>query len=230
MLQKDIILSKRLLNCANCVRHGKACADIGTDHAYLPIYLVQSGISPSVFACDINEGPLKKADENIKRYSLSEKIQTVLTDGLKGLEQFPIENIIIAGMGSETIKDIILSSPCFHSQKYRFILQPMTKANILRKALYDNGFDIIDERLTLDADRIYQTIVAVFDGKAHLYDDFSLLVGKEIYKNRQAFKEEYALHTDAISNDIKNKLKNINLDKAERQEYEKLLLLLKESE
>ena len=96
---KTINLDSRLSLVASFVRKGSRVADIGTDHAYIPVYLVQTGVSPSAVAADLRKMPLENAKKTIEQYDLSSKISTVLSDGLDGIEKNCCDDIVIAGMG-----------------------------------------------------------------------------------------------------------------------------------
>jgi len=101
------MLSKRLEQVASMVTKGNIIADIGTDHGYVPIYLVEKGICPKAYAMDINQGPIESAIKNIENYGLSEKIQAIKSNGLEKLEPEKADTIIIAGMGGELIVNIL---------------------------------------------------------------------------------------------------------------------------
>ena len=163
-MDKYKIADLRLAVAASFGRPGKRVADIGTDHASLPIFLVGNGVTDSALACDINIGPLNAAKRNIEAAGLSDKINTKLTDGLEGIADFKPEDIYILGMGGELIWRIIENSELPRSEGIRLILQPMTHAHDLRQGLYDNGFNIVGETLTRDRERVYQIIVAEYDG------------------------------------------------------------------
>lgn len=163
-------------------RTGKRVADIGTDHASLPIYLVGNGLSPFAVACDINKGPLNSAKQNISSASLSDKIEVFLTDGLNGVEAYSPDDIYILGMGGELIWRIIDNSEYAKTPGVRLILQPMTHAHDLRAGLYSNGFNIVDETLVSDRDRVYHIIVAEFDGVKRIATDVELWLGKKNIK------------------------------------------------
>lgn len=149
--------------------------DVGCDHAKLAIYLVQSGICERVLALDINDGPVKKAAENVARRKLlteplDKYITVIKNDGLCGLEEYGAESadrIFILGMGGELIADILERAAFVKDVGARrvFILQAMTSESDLRKYLYENGFDIKREKLVLDKGRIYSVIAAVYDGE-----------------------------------------------------------------
>ena len=136
-MDKYKIADLRLAAAVSFGRKGKRVADIGTDHASLPIFLVGNGISDSALACDINIGPLNAAKKNIDAAGLSNKIDTKLTDGLKGIEDFKPEDIYILGMGGELIWRIINDSELARVDGIRLILQPMTHAHDLRRGLYN---------------------------------------------------------------------------------------------
>ncbi len=171
----------RLMTAVGFVRGGKV-ADIGTDHAYLPIYLVSEHYAESAVAADINQGPIERAALNIKNEGLGEKIIAVRTDGLHGIEKYEPKDIIIFGMGGELIAKIIDEAPWVKCGNIRLILQPMTHAHDLRGYLLTSGFDIVGEKLSSDGDRIYQTVCAEYSGKSIPTDQLSmpeLMFGKK---------------------------------------------------
>ena len=104
---KKTKLDARLLAVASMVRKGAYLADVGTDHAYLPVYLAEENIIAGAVASDIHKGPLESADKNIREAGFSDKIQTLLTDGLQGVEKYPVTDIAIAGMGGLMIRNIL---------------------------------------------------------------------------------------------------------------------------
>lgn len=187
---KSVVLDSRLSAVAGFVRFGSRAADIGTDHALLPVYLVQRGICTSVIAADIKEGPLERAKANIDFYGLNDKIKTCLCDGLQGIDKHSVDDIIIAGLGGETIAKIIDAAPWLKFAHYNLVLQPMTMAERLRKYLFDNGFAIEKERAISAGKKLYTVIKAGFDGKVRQYDLARLYVG-EIIKQPDAYASQY---------------------------------------
>ncbi|MBQ4136775.1 MAG: SAM-dependent methyltransferase [Clostridia bacterium] len=171
-------LDNRLLACASLVRQGSVAADIGSDHAYLPIYLVRHGICPRAIASDINEGPVNRAKINVRLSGLSDKIDILLADGLDKAASYKPDDIIIAGMGGELIRDIIGASEYAKTKGVRLILQPMTMPHILREYLAGAGFNIIDEMICSAQDKYYQIICAEYDGTARSFTEHELLLGK----------------------------------------------------
>ena len=164
-----VTLPKRLYAISQLVEKGALVADIGTDHALLPISLVQSEVCKNVIASDIAVGPLKSADKNIAAYSLNENIKTVLSDGLKNVTTFAPQNIIIAGMGGETIRDILAASDYPKSSGALLILQPMTHSELLRKFLCQNGYSIKSETVVREGHRFYVIITARFSESQEHY-------------------------------------------------------------
>ncbi len=154
------LLNERLLAVAQLVEQGKVVADIGTDHAFLPIYLVREGIASRVIACDIAEGPLSVAKKNILRFGLSESIELRLANGLAGLAPKECTAITICGMGGETIADILSDAPWVRSSDVSIVLQPMSCDDRLRHALAEEGFGIESERAVFSKGRVY-TIMRV---------------------------------------------------------------------
>ncbi len=176
--KKGISLTPRLMKAAEYARCGRKIADIGTDHAYLPIYLVSNGISSSAVACDVKIGPLSRASDNIFEYRLESKIQTLLTDGLHGVDNFAPDDIFICGMGGELISTIISECDYVRAGNVRLILQPMTHADFLRIFLSDNGFRIVDEDIVSENNRkIYQIIVAEYSGEPYKLTEAEKLIG-----------------------------------------------------
>ncbi len=183
-----ITLDKRMKAVANCVREGAVIADIGTDHGKLPIYLVQTGRAKRAIASDINRLPLEKAKGNIEKYGLNEKIDTILTDGLSGIERFSPTDVVIAGMGGEMIADILENSTV-KKEGVRFVLQPMTKEGTLREYLTNNGYLIYDENIVKER-KIYQIICAEYTGEKYILTPAEILLGrKNIEKEDELFGE-----------------------------------------
>ena len=147
------------------VRWGGVVADIGTDHAYLPCALVLEGRSPRVYASDINRRPLSRAEKTIELYGLSDKVEAILSDGLSALKGRGITDVVIAGMGGELISSILCQEDWAKTPELSFVLQPMTRHEHLRSALYGMGYQLEEERAVTDGDRIYTVMRAVYTGK-----------------------------------------------------------------
>lgn len=158
-------LDSRLRTALKYLRHGMRLADIGTDHAYLPIYAVLNGYSDSAVASDINKGPTERARINVCENGLADRINVIQTDGLNGIDKFSPDDIAIFGMGGELIASIIEAAPWAFSAGKRFILQPMTCADVLRRYLAVKGFKTIGETLSQEGGKLYVTICCEAGGE-----------------------------------------------------------------
>ena len=170
-------LTPRLAAAASFCRQGAFVADIGTDHAYLPIALCLSGRARGAIASDINAGPVERAEENIKNYGLDGIIEVRRADGLDGIEQFAPDDIMILGMGGELIARIISDAPWTKNKSINLCLQPMTHPEYLREFLLENGYEIIDEAIA-EEEKIYQIILARFSGEKQSLAPEELLLGR----------------------------------------------------
>lgn len=149
-------LSKRLKRIAEHVDKCESVADIGTDHGYIPIYLVKEGICEKAIASDINKGPIEKAKVNVAFEGVSDKIKCLLGPGLNPLKVGEVNGVILAGMGGNLTRDILLAD-MEKVKKYDFIiLQPAQNPEVLREFLYKNDYEIIDEDLIKDEGRFYE--------------------------------------------------------------------------
>lgn len=170
------MISKRLLDIASLIPRGKPLYDVGTDHGYLPVYEVGNSEVPFAVASDVAEGPLKKAQLNIRGSGYSDRIKTVLSDGL---DSVPVESpctVAMCGMGGELIIRIIARKRELFSEGVSLVLQPMTKEDLLRRFLTENGFEIKRE-LVSDDGRLYQIIYAEYTGKRYMLSDFEATCG-----------------------------------------------------
>lgn len=176
-MQNQIKLGARLTLAASFVEKDRPTADIGTDHAYLPVYLVTKGILKTAFASDIKAGPLENARQTVEKYNLNDKITLRLSDGLSAYEKGEINQVIICGMGGELIAKILGDWEHTKQKGMRLILQPMSKPEALREHLAENGFKIIKEDCAFDEGRYYTVICAEFIGGKIEYDDLYLALG-----------------------------------------------------
>ncbi|MBQ7956476.1 MAG: SAM-dependent methyltransferase [Clostridia bacterium] len=167
-----IKLDARLKMAAEEVRPGKRIADIGTDHAYLPAFLIENNICPSAIAADIGKGPLENARKiTSTSKDLSDRIELRLSDGLKEIKEDEVDDIVIAGMGGILIAEILTAAPWVKDENKRLILQPMSHAEDVRKYLCENGFEIIKEKACTDGRHNYIIIVAEFRNKENDKDE-----------------------------------------------------------
>lgn len=154
----NFTLTPRLLNIISHVC-GSTAADIGTDHAYVPIELISKGICTRVIASDVRQGPVDIAKDNIRKHNTSDKIDVRMGSGLSVLAPGEVEDIIIAGMGGELIRDII-QSDYETAIKSRLILQPMNSQYELRHYLLENSFKIVSEDISVEGFKVYNLIIA----------------------------------------------------------------------
>ena len=176
-----MVLDIRLRTAADMVPKGARLADIGSDHAYLPIALCLENKIECALASDINEGPVRAAVANIHKNGLSDRIVAVRADGLDKTRDFAPNCITVLGMGGELIVSILDKADWVKDDGITLVLQPMTHPEILAKYLAEEGFDFIDEKIVRDGtrdDRIYRIICAKFDGKRRELTEAEALVGK----------------------------------------------------
>ena len=195
----------RLLTAAAFVRQGAVFADVGTDHAYLPIYLVATGRVSRAVAADIGEGPIALARANIAAAGLSDRIEAVMTDGLFGLSEKGITDITICGMGGELISRILQDAPFVKKEGIRLILQPMSRAATLRRYLAENGYAILAERPCRAAGRVYSCLCAEYDGIPRAISPAEAEVGNptlEAAEEKDAFSELLARKIKAVREKI----------------------------
>ena len=170
-------IGSRLKTAAELVRQNSRLADIGTDHAYLPAYLVLSGRVVSAIACDIVKGPLDNALNTLKEYNLTEKIELRLCDGLQGVKDNEVDDIVICGMGGELIATIIDNAKWVKSPDIHLVLQPMSAVDDLRSYLSSNGFRVDEEVLVKDGKRLYIVLSVYYTGENTDISADYLLVG-----------------------------------------------------
>lgn len=162
---KQLELTPRLQTIASMVPCGCRMADIGTDHAYLPVWLLNHGRIPGAIAADLREGPLERARITAEKYMYQGEISFRLCDGLAAIRPNEVETVVIAGMGGETIASILERAPWIASPQYTLLLQPMSAQSDLRHWLWSNGYNIVHEELIFEGKKIYNIFDVRF-GKA----------------------------------------------------------------
>lgn len=166
-----ITLDSRLSLCASFVRQDSKLADIGTDHAYLPVWLCQNGVCKSAVAADINPEPLSRGQLTIAQAGFEDKVKTRLSDGLKSISADEADDIVIAGMGGELIAKIILECEYSRDKDKRFILQPMTKSELLIERLCQNGFEILSQDCCVASNKCYTVLLVQYSGEKRAYSE-----------------------------------------------------------
>ena len=157
-------LGPRLALCAALVPRGAALCDVGTDHAYLPIWLLKAGQVPRALACDVNPGPLEAARRDGARYGLGEELSFRLSDGLRAVSPQEADCVVAAGMGGELILRIVGETPWPRDPSKALVLQPMSSAPELRVGLAGLGFSIVEERAVVDGGKVYSAFSAAYRG------------------------------------------------------------------
>ena len=154
-------LSHRLSACCQFIRPGDRVADVGCDHGYLGIYLLQKGIAASVIASDVAPQPLASARENARKYGVEKKISFHLCRGVSGIPR-DFDALVCAGMGADTIIAILSAAPWLQDSRYRLILQCQSRRPQLRQWLRNNGFSILQETLAQDGKFIYPVMEVAY--------------------------------------------------------------------
>lgn len=157
-------ISKRLLCCASMVQPGSRVADIGTDHGYLGIYLLQTGAARHVIACDLRKDPLENARRNAKLFGVDGEMELRLSDGLEKILPDEVDTVVMAGMGGDLIQKILSQCPWRKREGLQFILQPQSAGNVLRRWLCEDGFEIRREEPVQDGHFLY-TVMDIRQGE-----------------------------------------------------------------
>lgn len=202
-MQKNIMLSNRLLMTAQFVYGGSKLVDVGTDHAYLPVFLIQNGVIEKAIACDIHQKPLENARKTVESCGLSDKVFLCISDGLKNIKSEDADEIVIAGMGGTLISEIIEKAPWLKDKNKHLILQPQTKAEQLRAFLYDSGYEILEEKAVFEGKRLYIAMHAVFLGAKKSYTLSEAYIGGFCNKNDEAAREYLRRQAEHINLKIK---------------------------
>lgn len=201
-------ISDRLKCIANMVDKCDSIADIGTDHAYLPIYLIKNKICRKAIASDINKGPVKKAKLNITMENEDKAIECRLGPGLTTIVPNEVNAAVIAGMGGNLIRDIIEDSmEVFKSLNY-LVLQPVQNPEVLRKYINEKGYEIIDEDLCKDENKYYELIKIRYSNKVKHLDNIYCEISKVLFEKKHPLVKEYIFFKiekyDKIFNNIKD--------------------------
>ena len=221
-MHSPINLDQRLSLCAELVRVGAKLADIGTDHAYLPVHLALSGKIESAIAADINEDPLSRGKQTIDKHDAAHIVSTRLSDGLADFSADEVTDIVIAGMGADTIISIISAAPWLKDKSKRLILQPMTKSERVIAFLYDNGFEIELQKCCIAEGKPYNVMCVSYTGHSEPCSEYFSYTGKlcpekntddriflekqiSILKKRSAADKRF----ETLSERIKERLDNI---------------------
>ena len=187
-------LSNRLLAVASFVTEGNVLADVGTDHGYIPIYLVQGKKIHRAIAMDINEGPLQRAKEHIALYGLKDYIEARLSDGVEKLKPGEADSILIAGMGGGLVMHILEEGKEVCRQAKELILQPQSELERVRNYLWSNGYVILEENMVLEDEKFYPMMRVVYQNQTDIESAKNPLFcryGKCLLQEKHTVLKEY---------------------------------------
>lgn len=224
-------LSKRLQAVADMVGPGMRLADVGTDHGYIPIYLVEKQVVPSAIAMDINEGPLERAKEHIREHGLSDKVATRLSDGLKNLKKEEADTMIAAGMGGGLVIHILSDGKEVAENLKELILQPQSELGKVREYLLAEGYRITEENMVLEDGKYYPMMKAV-PGQAPEevpYSEEELEFGRILLQKAHPVLKQYLEREIKINTQIRDGLSAQDSDRA-RERMEEIAERIKKIE
>lgn len=226
MNQKRLFkLDNRLIACTKFIKRNSKIADIGSDHAYLPIWLIKNNIIDYAIASDVREGPLLNAKKNIEKYHLSQKIETRLSDGLQNIKSSEADTIVIAGMGGEIISKIIKDANWLKNTNKNIILQPMSQDEYLRNFLLTENFQIIDEIIASSHEKIYSVMNVKFSKDKIYVDTLYPYIGKI----KPTHTNEFNVYINQKIGKLKNKILGLKNQK-NISKYEELFNIIKKLE
>ena len=205
-------ISNRLMTAAALVTQGYTLADVGTDHGYIPIYLLQQKKIPAAIAMDINEGPLERAKEHIALYGLQAYIQTRLSDGVAALKPGEVEAVLIAGMGGGLVMHILKDGEKVCQSAKELILQPQSEIERVREFLREEGYTILAEDMVYEDGKFYPMMKVQYQGenenaqKASEVLKLSDLYGGLLLQNRHPVLKTFLEKEKLIYTGIKENL------------------------
>lgn len=210
----EIKLSKRMKAVADMV-DGERVADIGCDHAFVSMYLIQKGIAKKVFAMDVKKGPMEIAKSNISLYGMDKNIETRLSDGFDKLAPDEADCAIIAGMGGELI-NAILSRGKIHTDKgIHLVLQPQSEPWKVREYLYSIGYEIVGEDMLIEDDKYYVIIKAVpATDTIKEYSYAELVYGRLLIENKHPVLINFIKRNIEKNIELFKELEHINTEKS----------------
>ena len=216
---REIQISRRLSAVAALVSPGQVLADVGCDHGYIPIYLIQKGQIPRAIAMDINQGPLLRAREHIREWGLEAYIETRLSDGLKALEPGEAQCLVIAGMGGPLMERILTQGAPVLKDMKELILQPQSEIGHFRQFLAENGYRIIEEDMVEEEKKYYPMMKAV-QGSMNYTKKAEYLYGKKLLEKRHPVLREFLEKEDRASRELLKKLTQVETSSAEKRKEE----------
>ena len=221
-------LSERMLRTAGFVSRGNRTADVGCDHAYTSIYLVEQGIAPQVIAMDVNAGPLSRAKENVRRFGMEAKIDLRLSDGLAKLLPGEADTVLIGGMGGPLMERILSACPETVAAVKELVLQPQSEIGAFRRFVQNIGFRITEEDMLYE-DGKYYTILRAEHGEDVSWTEEEYLYGKRLRTTAIPVLHAFLEEEHRKATEVLEGLSAAGTEKAERRK-EEVLLQLKRNE
>lgn len=201
-------LSRRLKAVADSVTKGNRVADVGCDHAYISIYLVENDIAPYVIAMDVNKGPLSRAKENIKRRKYEDKIETRLSDGLEKMVPEEADTVLLAGMGGVLMIKILDEGKDVVSSAKELVLQPQSEIPLVRKYMHSIGYKIKEEQILMDEGKYYVVIKAIKEDNIEVYEkEVFYQYGKLLLEEGSALLLEFLQNEKRVKTEVMKTLK-----------------------
>ncbi len=190
-MEKRPPLSPRLLQIAQLVPPCSCMADIGTDHGYLPVWLCQKEIVRTAIASDINQGPLDRAEETVRRYGMTDRISLRLGGGAETLSPGEADTLVIAGMGGLLIGEILDAHPEVFERASRILLQPMSSIPELRQRLYQMGYSILEELLVPEEEKLYHILSVKKKPEEEPLSSVDFLLGRRLCHDKPPYFDRY---------------------------------------
>lgn len=200
-------LSKRLEAVASLVSRGNRLADVGTDHGYIPIALVERQWIPSAIALDINRGPLERASLHIREHGLEEKIQTRLSDGVNKLRLGEVDAVVIAGMGGPLLQNILSAGKDVLSSVKELVLQPQSEIGGVRHFLEANNYEILEEKM-IEEDGKFYPMMRVCHGQMHYESEAEYRYGHFLLQEKNEVLYRFLRKEKTTLTDIYKHLQN----------------------
>lgn len=225
---KPVVLSRRLRAVADMVSKRNRVCDVGCDHGFVSIYLIEQGISPKVVAMDVRLGPLSAAAEHVAERKLSDYIETRLSDGLHNYEIGEADTLICAGMGGRLMMRILSEDRNKTDSFQEMILQPQSDIEAFRRFLYEQGYHIVEENMIEEDGKFYPMMRAVkADSFMTVPDQLSCRYGPLLLEEQSQVLLSYLKREVKIYGEILENLRQQGLDEEKRQirfaEVEQLL-------
>ncbi len=238
-MKRTVALSRRMQAAADMVSKGNRVCDVGCDHGYVSIWLLQSGKVPSALAMDVNNGPLQRAAEHVRRYGVEKYITLRLSDGLSAYRIGEADTLICAGMGGRLLMDILTREPDKTKDFKELVLQPQSEVPLFRKFLREKGYIFLEEDMILEEGKFYPLMKVKLSESGDLRAEVKReekmedLLGPLLLKKRHPVLFAFIKKEISVKEKILDRLKmqEANDRNEERKrELQKELTLLKEAE